>query len=479
MTTKGKHIAPALILVSLLSLPFLVSAQEEENQGMQDTGPVIVDNVPPEPAPVYSSDVVPTLDKDSIHLRLKKLQKSKELNIPMTYNNTVFSFIHYFTVRNREYSKMILSRKDLYFATFERILAEYGMPDELKYLSIVESGLNPRARSRAGAVGLWQFVSKTGQYYKLNNDWYIDERQDPEKSTRAACEYLKYLYQRFGQWELALAAYNCGPTSVSRAIKNSRHRKDFWEIYYHLPRETRSYVPQFIAVVYLMNHNKEHNLFPEYFENAPNYLTVYTEQYVNLETLAKQLDICVDELQKLNPVLLKNIIPAYAKNFPLKIPAEKYHLLMENYCTIMDSCSKMGNEEIIVNINPFSENQLERKSVVHLVRRGDVLNKIAKKYHVSVSELKKWNHLSSNRLRFGQKLTIWREGYQKNEDKSQLAKTATPHKQVKNPKNVYYVQPGDTLWSISQKTDAPIDQIKKINRLKGNELKPGQKLILS
>ncbi len=184
-----------------------IQAQDgEEINQIPDNGPVVTDNSIPESAPLLFDETVPLPDKDSIRIRLKKLSQSTQ--IPLTYNNAVVSFISYFTVRNREYSKMVLRRKDTYFPVFERILKEYGMPDELKYLSIVESGLNPRARSRADAVGLWQFVPATGASLNLKSDWYIDERQDPEKSTVAACKYLKYLYDRFGQ------CYTCFFTST-------------------------------------------------------------------------------------------------------------------------------------------------------------------------------------------------------------------------------------------------------------------------
>ena len=441
----------------------------------QDKGSIYAEEVLPVPAPLFTNETFPLPDKDSVKLRLKKLGKG--MDIPLTYNNTIYSFIHYFTVRNRDYSRMVLKRKDVYFPIFERILKENNMPDELKYLSIVESGLNPRARSRAGAVGLWQFVPATGESLDLKIDYYFDDRQDPEKSTRAACAYLKYLYSKFGQWELALAAYNCGPTATMRAVKQSRSRRDFWDVYYHLPRETRSYVPQFIAIAYMINHANDHNLMPDYYENIAEHNIIYTDQYINLEVLARQLEICVEDIQKLNPILTKNVVPAYCKNFPLKIPAEKYAILMEKYCAIMDSCLKSGNEELINEINPFSEKASTRASFTHVVKRGEILNKIAVKYKVSLKELKNWNNLSNPALRYGQKLVIWKEGYQKNEDKKLLIANKK-HKSLKT-KKTYYVQPGDTLWGISQKADIPISKLKKLNKLKGNEVKPGQKLMLA
>ncbi len=469
--------AKIFILFFNLILVFVLPAQDENTALPEDAIPVIADNAIPEPAPQIIDFTVPEVNKDSVKVRLKRIEKE----IPLVYNNTINSFISYFVVRNREYSKMVLRRKEAYFPIFERILKENNMPDELKYLSIVESGLNPRARSRAGAVGLWQFVPGTGKYYKLNIDWYIDERSDPEKSTKAACEYLRYLHTMFNNWELALAAYNCGPGNVRKAIRNARNKRDFWEIYYHLPRETRSYVPQFVAISYLMNYHKEHNIIPEYNENIYNPFTIYTDQYINVETLAKHIDLCPEDLQRMNPTLLRNRVPSYLKNFPLKIPMEKVHLLMADYCSIMDSCSKVGSEEITEDINPNSEKDKNRSIITHVVKKGEILQKVASKYHVTISELRAWNHLKGNKLKYGQKLTIWRDDTQKNSDKKMVATAskASSRKVYKSKNDIYKVKQGDTLWSICQKLDVSLKVLKRINKLRNNEVRPGQKLILS
>ncbi len=236
-------------------------------------------------------------------------------------------------------------------------------------------------------------------------------------------------------------------------------------------------MPQFIAITYLMNHNKDHNLYADYTEDLSGYHTLYTDQYVNLEVLAKQLDLCAEDIQRLNPVLTKSAVPGYLKNFPLRIPSSRYHVLMNSYCSIMDSCSRIGTEELITDVNPFSEKSSTRASFTHLVKRGEIIAKIAKKYHVTQKELIAWNNLRSGKLRFGQKLVIWKEGYQKNDDKRNLARVETKPFKGGN-KKTYKVQQGDTLWSISQKADIPLSKLKKLNKLKGNEVKPGQKLLL-
>lgn len=466
-----------LVFYILLLCGFVAFSQDDISALPEDNVPIVADNQIPEPAPVFIDSSVPDINKDSIRVRLKRI----EGEIPLSYNNTINSFVSYFVIRNREYSKMVLRRKEAYFPIFERILKENNMPDELKYLSIVESGLNPRARSRAGAVGLWQFVPGTGKYYGLNIDWYLDERSDPEKSTKAACDYLRYLYNMFNNWELALAAYNCGPGNVRKAIRNSRNKRDFWEIYYHLPRETRSYVPQFIAISYLMNYHKQHNLFPEYNEGIYNPFVLYTDQYVNLEVLAKQIDLCPEDLQRMNPTLQRNIVPSYIKNFPLKIPIEKAHVLMGNYCAIMDSSSKVGNEEMIEDINPNSEKAKYRSIITHVVKRGEVLQKIANKYKVSTKELISWNHLRGNKIKYGQKLTIWRDDTQRNQDKksSAISYSSSSKRFAKAKSNSYKVKAGDTLWGICQKLDISLKMLKKLNKIRNNEVKAGQKLILS
>ncbi len=240
----------------------------------------------------------------------------------------------------------MMRRKNLYFPIFEKYLAKYGMPDELKYLSIIESGLNPRAISRVRAVGLWQFMPATGRYYGLHNDWYIDERMDPEKSTDAACRYLKDLYRMFNDWELALAAYNTGPGNVRKAIRRSGYKKTFWDIYNFLPRETRSYVPQFVAIIYTMNYLDEHNFIYEGEEMLVHSDTLKVNKFLNFETLAKLTGTCVDDLQKLNPSIQRNAVPETGKDFMIRLPLQAKEILDQNRYAILDSASKVGTKEL-------------------------------------------------------------------------------------------------------------------------------------
>ena len=194
---------------------------------------------------VYHYDHIPDVPYELVEDRIKCIPSS----IPLNFNERVYAFVNYFAVIDRDYTRMIMERTPLYFPIIEKYLKKYNLPDELKYLAIIESGLKPNAISRAGAVGLWQFMPGTGNYFKLHTDWYVDDRMDPYKATEAACQYLSQLYSIFNDWGLALAAYNAGPGNVRRAIRRSGYKKKFWDIYRYLPRETRGYVPQFVAMI--------------------------------------------------------------------------------------------------------------------------------------------------------------------------------------------------------------------------------------
>jgi membrane-bound lytic murein transglycosylase D len=394
--------------------------------------------------------------------------------IPLVYNDKIQAFINYFTVRDREYTRMVMRRKHLYFPIFEKYLKQYGLPDELKYLSIIESGLNPRAVSRVRAVGLWQFMSATGRYFGLHNDWYIDERMDPEQSTDAACRYLKSLYGMFGDWELALAAYNTGPGNVKRAIRKSGYKHSFWEVYSHLPRETRSYVPQFVAMIYTMNYLEEHNLFVDDEEMPMSYDTLNVNNFVHLETFAKLTGTCLEDLQKLNPSILHNAVPETRKTFTLNVPMMTKAKLQDNRVAILDSASKVGRKEIELIAKNSPDNTYGKDKIVYKVRRGDVLGSIAMRHHVRVEDIRRWNNIRGNNIRVGQRLNLWAKGHSA---VASSGKTSRKTFTISDAKT-YVVQPGDTLWTISQKSGLPVSKIKSLNNLSNAKIQPGQKLIV-
>lgn len=404
-------------------------------------------------------------DYDLIQDRLQCIEKT----IPLHFNEKVYSFINYFTVRDRDYTRLMLKRKNLYFPVFEKYLKEYGLPDELKYLSIIESGLNPKATSWASAVGLWQFMPLTGRSFNLHQDWYIDERMDPERSTEAACRYLKQLYGMFDDWGLAIAAYNTGPGNVRKAIRRSGYKRSFWEIYPYLYRETRSYLPQLVAMIYVMNYAEEHNLYEENPEYMPVYDTITVENYVHMETLANQLGLCVDDLQKLNPGLIRNAVPANIKHYAVRVPYDVKELLEGNRLAILDSAGKVGREQLEHLARNSVGSTYGRDKIVYRVKSGDVLGTIANRYDVRIADIKKWNKLNSNLIRVGQPLNIWLKG---------SGPAPAGYQPLPNSK-MYVVQPGDTLWDISRRYEGiTIEKIKQLNNLTDANIKPGQKLKL-
>lgn len=402
-----------------------------------------------------------------------------ENNMPLHYNDKIHAFINYFTIRDREYTKMVMRRKNLYFPLFEKYLAKYGLPDELKYLSIIESGLNPRATSRVRAVGLWQFMSATGRYYGLSNDWYIDERMDPDKSTDAACRYLRDLYGMFHDWELALAAYNTGPGNVKKAIRRSGYKKTFWEIYPQLPRETRAYVPQFVAMIYTMNYLDEHNFYDEGEEMMVMADTLQINRFLHLETFANMTGVCLEDLQKLNPGILHGAVPSSGKPYSIRIPITAKEKLLENRLAILDSASKAGKKEVEMLAKNAASSYGEDR-VVYKVKRGDVLGSIAMRHKVTVAQIKKWNNLRSNNINVGQRLNIYRKGApQASTVIASNSKKKTTQGTSSTDNKTYTVQPGDTLWTISKKFDGlTIEKIKSLNKLNDSKIKAGQKLII-
>jgi membrane-bound lytic murein transglycosylase D len=464
----GQEIQPDSVVVDSLE----VAVAEEDHMYKGDTADFVYFVLPSELEYIPGDDD-PSLMAD----RLACIERS----MPLIYNERVHAFINYFTVKDREYTRMMMRRKNLYFPLFEKYLAKYGLPDELKYLSIIESGLNPRAISRVRAVGLWQFMSATGRYYGLHNDWYVDDRMDPEKSTEAACRYLRDLYGMFHDWELALASYNTGPGNVKRAIRKSGYKRTFWEIYPNLPRETRSYVPQFVAITYAMNYLDEHNFFDEGEEMLPRYDTIQINKFLHFETFATLTGTCVEDLQRLNPSIQRNAIPETSRIHTLYIPLEAKINLEINRVAILDSASRVGRKELEVLAKNTEGSTYGRDRIIYRVRSGDVLGSIAIRHGVRVNDLKKWNNLRSNTIHVGQRLNIWRRS-SANSTSTVLAssKPKAPLSAVPIPgSKTYTVQPGDTLWDISKKFEGlTIEKIKSLNNLNNSRLQPGQKLII-
>ncbi|HYG19008.1 MAG TPA: LysM peptidoglycan-binding domain-containing protein [Ohtaekwangia sp.] len=416
---------------------------------------------------------------DDPALLADRLQCIQSDEFPLIYNDRVHAFINYFTIKDREYTRMVMRRKNLYFPLFERYLAKYRLPDELKYLSIIESGLNPRAISRVRAVGLWQFMPGTGRYYGLNNDWYIDDRMDPEKATDAACRYLRDLYRMFNDWELALAAYNTGPGNVKRAIRKSGYKKSFWDIYPNLPRETRSYVPQFVAMIYTMNYLDAHNFIDEGQEMLVSNDTIQVKKFFHFETFANLTGVCLEDLQKLNPAVQHNAVPETGKTFIVNVPkAAKFHLEL-NRLAILDSASKVGKKTLELLAQNSAGSTYGRDRIVYKVKSGDVLGAIAIRHGVKLTDLKKWNNLRSNTIHIGQRLNIYTKAGARAAMMASNKNTSSSVAATIPDSKTYTVQSGDTLWDISRKFHGlTIDKIKSLNNLDNNKIQPGQKLII-
>jgi membrane-bound lytic murein transglycosylase D len=420
-------------------------------------------------------DFIPDVSDSVIQARLKAMS----VNMPMVYTEEVKRQIQFYTITRRDYARKMLNRSSQYFPMFEKHLAANNMPDELKYLSIVESGLNPGAVSHAAAVGLWQFIYWTGKAYDLESNWYYDDRMDPEKATIAACRFLNYLHGYFGDWELALAGYNSGAGRVNRAIRYADGQRSFWSIYDYLPKETRAYVPKFVAVAYVFTYAEEHNLFPDEPLYTAEYDTIQVNQFMHLETFAEQADICIEDLEKLNPQIKHGALPASSKKYALRVPIDAKERIIANGGEWLDVASKVAKAEI----EKMALNEVGavagREHLDYKVRSGDVLGSIASKYKVRVSDIKKWNRLNSDMIRVGQSLKIWvlpGSSVSKSKVASLASKPSLPSPQP--GQKTYYVIEGDTLWDISKAHDISIEQIKTLNNLSGDSIKPGQTLIV-
>lgn len=343
---------------------------------------------------------------------IKRLQSINSL-IDLPYNNIVRSFIKAYTEKKRDKVEVMLGLTDYYFPMIEEILDMYQLPQELRFLPVIESALNPRAVSRAGATGLWQFMYGTGRMYNLTINSFIDERRDPIAATHAACRFLKDLYSIYGDWTLVIAAYNCGPANVNKAIRRSGGKRNYWDIYFHLPRETRGYVPAFIAASYTYYFYKEHNLQPKPITLPPVTDTIIVNNMLHLQQIAEVLDYPIELLRDLNPQYKIDIIPAKGKSYVLRLPKEMVGPFLDKEKEIYAyKDSVFFNQKILANPSRFTasyQHEVPPGSIrfVYKVKEGDVLGSIAERYNVSVSQLKEWNNLYRNLIRVGQRLIIY------------------------------------------------------------------------
>lgn len=320
----------------------------------------------------------------------------------LVYHRDVQSYIDVYTIRRREHLAAIIGRAELYFPIFEEHLDRLGLPLELKYLAIVESALEPRAKSTSGAMGLWQFLFHAGRLFNLKVTSYVDERCDPVKSTEAACNYLKYLYDNFHDWNLVMAAYNGGIAVVQDAIAKSGGETDFWKIRHHLSKETQNYVPAFIAVNYVMNYYELYGIVPA---NAPfrydDLGFVFTDKSISFQQLSQVIDVPLDMLRLLNPAYTRDFIPVLDEPVQIVVPQDKVLLFIQ-------SRNKLRAESAppVATQRPIGDT-FGRERIVHRVRPGEFFHRIAMDYGVRVEDMQKWNNLKTRNLIAGQQLIIW------------------------------------------------------------------------
>ena len=431
--------------------------------------------------------------------------------VPMAFNQSVRDFIEMYTVRRRGQVEMMLGRAAFYFPIFEEIFDRYNLPLELKYLAIIESALNPVAVSRVGATGLWQFMLGTARHMKMEVSTFVDERRDVLLATDAAARYLRQLYDIYGDWHLVIAAYNCGPGCVNRAIRRSGGRTSYWEIYYALPRETRGYVPAYIAATYAMNYYREHQLVPRMPDFTLTSDTIMVNRYLNFEQVASQVDISVQELRTLNPVYRRDVVPATEeKPLPLRIPMEQVSPFIDNSDRILawerdryfpdNRLATPATSNRTTASAPIDISGMAR--INYTVKSGDTPGQIARWYNVHLNDLTAWNNISRNIIRVGQRLTIYvpenrKEHYERINLLSSSAKQELAGQPVAqnttasaptasasaiptgNSEYEYYtVRSGDNLWSIARKFPGiSNNDLMRLNNITDERsLKVGQRL---
>lgn len=432
---------------------------------------------PKNPKYNFPHDSVPRYDEVILESRLAKLDAASPFDLQ--YNPVVKGYIDLYTIRRRELVSRMMALSQFYFPMFEEQLDKYNLPLELKNLAICESALNPLAKSRAGAMGLWQFMYPTGKIYGLQVSSYVDERCDPYKSTVAACEYFKYLYGLFGDWQMVIAAYNCGPGNINKAIRRSGGKTTYWEIRPYLPKETQGYVPAFIAVNYVMNHTAEHNIYTSIPKKTFLQVdTVAVKKQVSFSQISSVLGIPEDELMYLNPSYKRRVIPYSADEVnTLSLPSAKMGIFVANEDSIYNKgLSKIHSQDVL---------STQETMKIHTVRKGEHLSTIAKRYGCTVGEIKSWNSITSTTVKPGKKLTIYIYGKKPVEKTSttivENKTTSTPDNNANTSTSGKYkyhvVQKGDSLYKISQKYKTTVDELKRLNNFGAKySLMPGKKI---
>ena len=408
--------------------------------------------------------------------------------ITLPYNETVRNYIILYAERMPNKMATMLSLAEYYFPIFEETLNAYDMPLELKYMAIIESALNPTAVSRARAKGMWQFIYSTARSYGLKINSYVDERFDPVRSADAAARYMKDAYDIFGDWSLAISAYNCGFGNVSKAIRRAGGKRDFWSIYPYLPRETRGYMPAFVGAMYAFNFYKEHGIRPDASPLPPHVDTFYINKNLHFKQISEVVGVPETDLHNLNPQYIRDIIPGNESRCILRLPSR----FSGTFIDFQDSVYNYKVQEIfspatLADIHDGASKDYER--IVYKVKAGDYLGRIASRHHVTVAQIKKWNNLKSNNLRVGQKLEIYPGGRGPSKAASET-KSATKETVKESTKDtsskavtgnaeytIYKVKKGDTLSKIASKyPGVSTKNIMDFNGMKNSKISVGQKI---
>ena len=392
-------------------------------------------------------------NQKSINLRIDSLNSISTINFE--YNSFVKLYMNSYLIKDQKLISKMLAISKHYFPIFEQKLDKYNLPLELKYLSVVESSLNTRAKSPSGALGLWQFMYPTAKEYGLRVTSYIDERLDPFKSTEAACKYFIKLYDLFGDWNLVLAAYNGGPGYIQRKMISTGH-DNYWDLRPHLRTETRNYVPKFIAITYLMEFHKNYKFPIDTLDiTLLNSDTIQIDYQINYKTLSKLTCLSEKDISYYNPSFKNNIVPKGSTIVLPKSNIDDYYLNYQEYKVFTQA---VDDKEIL----------LDETLINYSVVAGDYLGKIASNYNLKIYQIQNWNNLKSTKLNIGDNLFLYVSD-------DHLKKINN----VKPSKKSYTVQKGDTLWDIAKMyAGVSVSRIKKLNKLKSNNLKPGSKLII-
>ena len=433
--------------------------------------------------------------------RLKKMDEKSPFNIEWNQGleNVIKSFLKY---RKKSFERL-MGISQFYFPMFEESLASQNIPLEIKYLSVVESALNPRAVSRVGATGLWQFMYQTGKQYNLNINTYVDDRNDPLKSSNAATQYMTNMYKIFGDWDLVLASYNSGPGNVAKAIRRSGGQQNYWNIRKYLPKETQGYLPAFLATMYIFEYHKEHGIKPD--RAIANHFatdTIMIKNAMTFKQISQLLDVPVAELQFLNPSYKRDVIPFITgEQHYLRLPIDKIAVFTSNedkiyaYVQYEESRRERPYESMLASRDRDSISSSISRVKYHRVRRGDSLSEISSQYGVAMADLKKWNHLRGSKAPVGKKLKIYTyEAVASNDKKmtkpdtisvkettaiaSNTSKIFKEEKVIsfKDVVKYYKVKKGDNLGEISGKYDVSVADVKKWNHIKGNNIALGSSL---